>query len=111
MEHGPISNAQTDAEIGSVEQGVHFVHREVADERDVSPLLGNRENAAALLQERRHAIFAKAHKRFDRGQSDIACAWTVTPLGFQMVKKRQHQWGIDLFELWFSGIFRSTKSL
>src|SRR5215471_6360014 len=99
MEHGPITNAQTATEIGRVEQDVHFIHREMADERDVGPLVGNGENTTALLQERRDAIFAKAHKGFNRSQSDIAGSGAVPPLGFQMVKKGQHEWGIDLFEL------------
>jgi hypothetical protein len=46
-----------------------------------------------------HPIFAKAHKGFNRSQSDIAGSGAVTPLGFQMVKERQHERGINLFEL------------
>jgi hypothetical protein len=99
MEQSPITHTQPEAEIGRVEPGVHCVHREMADEWDVGPLVGNREHTTAWLQERRDAICAQAPKGLNRRQSDMAGLGAVPPLGFQMVKKREPERGIDWFEL------------
>jgi hypothetical protein len=62
MKHCSITNAVSVDWVWGVQDGLHFLSREVSDKAGIGFLCWDGQNAPDLLQSRRHAILHIAHE-------------------------------------------------
>jgi hypothetical protein len=74
--------------IGSREDGVHFVARQVADEPAICTLDGNREDASSESKTLGLAHRDEPEERPHRGEPRIAAAHGVAASCFEVVQER-----------------------
>src|SRR5215471_7347190 len=98
MDHGPIPEASTRADIRRIQDGMHLGHREMIDQREVGFLGGNRQDPAALFQTGWHAILYKFHEGFDGREARVPCPSAIAPLGLEMGEKGHDQYRIEMLQ-------------
>jgi hypothetical protein len=99
VQHCAITNADPANWIRSIQNGLHFLRREVPDEAHVRFLGRNRQDAANLFERRRHPILYVPHERFDRCEPDVSGTSTVSARCFQVIQEVHYERGIYLLQL------------
>jgi len=99
MQHGPISYAESHAQVWCVEQSLQLLAREVADQGQVGLLHGDGMDPTRLVDAGRQPVFQIAEERVDRGESGVSCSRRVAAFFLQMLQERQDERRIELFKL------------
>src|SRR5262249_13800456 len=104
MQHRPVADAGYGAGVRCVEQSLQLVTGEIADERLVSLLHGDRMDPTCLVQAGRHSIFEKSEERVDCGEPGIARSRRVPAFLLQMLQEGQDQRRVEPLDLKARGL-------
>lgn len=99
MEHRSIAQAIPAGWLGRIQDRLHFLDRQVADQPRVGFLWWDRQDAPNLVDRRGLTTFEEVHERLDGCQADVSGTWAIGARGFEMMQERDHQRRIDLLQV------------
>src|ERR1700730_14758168 len=99
MKHCAIPDAVPDSWVWGIEDGLHFLSRQVPDEFGISFLCGDGHNALDLFQSRRHAKLHVMHKGLDGREPDVSRTSAISTFCFQMTEEVHDQRSIDMLQV------------
>lgn len=91
VQHRAVTNATPDGRIGRVQDGLHFIGRQMPDETRFGLLGGDRQDLPNPVEGGGDAVFQEVHERLDGGQTSIAGARSVAARRFQVVQEVDDQ--------------------
>jgi hypothetical protein len=85
MEHSSVTDTVPMSRIGSVQDRLHLLGRQVPDKPGIRLLRGDGQNALDLLQGRWDTIFHVAHEGFDGRQPDVPGTSAIATGCFEVI--------------------------
>jgi hypothetical protein len=82
---------------------VRLVRLEIGHRSEYGPLVCNRENPTVLLSAGNIVPEQVPNKTPDGGKPAIACRPRIAPRGFDVIKKSEDSFGLDVIQIQFSG--------
>src|SRR5712691_8311775 len=103
MQHRPVPNAELRARVWRIEQRLHLLTRQIANQCLVGLLHRNRMDAARLVEARRQPILQESEEGVDGRQAGVAGPSRVVAFALDVLQEGQQQWCIELFDLELTG--------
>jgi hypothetical protein len=98
MQHGAISNPEARRQIGSVEEGPHLDHREVAHQLLIMAFCRDRVDSPDLLQSGWNVELDVPHEGLDRREPGVPGRCGIAALLLDVDQVLEHQSGIDVLK-------------
>src|SRR5689334_11755069 len=98
MKHGPVPYPCRCARVGSVEQRLYLLTRQMPHQGFVGTLGGDGADPPRLVGAGAEPVLQVAEQRVDGGEARVARPRRVAALAFEVAEEVEHEWGVELLD-------------